>query len=131
MKSHKLTLYYDQDCSLCRRFSLLIDRWDKGNDIRKLPLCTLDASSSLCATRAKEAIGTLDKRGRVRYGFHSLWAIFSALPRGRWLLPFLFLLRISGIGGGLYLLVARNRERLGWPREVSQRQTERHKRNQA
>ena len=127
MKRRRLTLYYDQDCKMCRQFSLLIDRWDEGNNIRKLPLCALNASSGLCATRARETIGTLDKRGRVRYGFHSLWAIFSALPKGRWLLPFLFLLKVSGMGKVLYFLVARNRKRLGWARGVGSGQMKRHK----
>lgn len=106
----KITLYYDNFCPNCKRFSKLIKKIDWFDRIIIRELRNPEHISQILGIDldlAEKEIASYD--GNWAYGFESLLKIFRKLPLLWGFLPFLYLFHYFGMGNYLYRKIANNR----------------------
>lgn len=106
----KITLYYDNFCPNCKRFSKLIKKIDWFNKIIIRELRNpehISQISGIDLDLAHKEIASYD--GNWTYGFKSLLKIFRKLPILWGLLPLLYIFNALGIGDYFYRKIAQNR----------------------
>lgn len=107
----KLTIFYDDWCPNCTKFVGIIQQldWLKLIEVKKLRN-KLDTNSydSLNLVLAKQQMASLTNKWN--YGYVSLYQIFIRIPLFGILIPFFFMLRITGLGQYLYIQLAVNRQ---------------------
>lgn len=106
-----MKIYYDNYCPNCTRFIQWVKRLDW---LHLITICQLRSASHM-----EEAIGIDQELAKKQmasfykkwyYGFNTLFQIFYRLPLFWGLLPFFFVMKITGIGQFFYMKLAIHRK---------------------
>jgi len=107
----KMTIFYDNYCQNCTKFSKLVQKldWIKLIEIKQLrnelDTNSFDEIDLQLAKLQMASFGT-----RWHYGFDSLFFIFIRLPLLWIFIPFLYILKISNLGQLIYIELALKRK---------------------
>jgi predicted DCC family thiol-disulfide oxidoreductase YuxK len=107
----KLTLFYDNWCPKCTRFSQIIKQLDWLELLEIEPLrndLTMSNYKDIDLALAKQQMASYTNKWH--YGYVSLYLIFIRLPIFWIIIPLLFILKISGLGQYLYVQLALKRK---------------------
>jgi predicted DCC family thiol-disulfide oxidoreductase YuxK len=107
----QLTIFYDNFCPNCSRFSKLVKKldWIKLIKIKQLRN-ELDVNSiyGIDLELAKKQMASYNKEWH--YGYNSLFYIFARLPLFWILMPFFYILKITTLGQLIYIELALKRK---------------------
>lgn len=109
MKS--ISIFYDNFCPMCTKFSKFVQQWDWLGKIQILQLRNpqhTEKYTGIDHPLAEKQMASYN--GSWAYGFDTLFRIFMRLPLFWFAIPTLWLLKISGIGQFLYLQLAQRRK---------------------
>lgn len=107
----KIIIFYDNWCPNCTRFSNLIKKLDWLNLLTVKELRNeihLADHKGIDITLAKQQMASFINKWN--YGFKTIYLMIIRIPVFFPLIPFLFLLNISGCGQFLYMHLAVNRK---------------------
>lgn len=99
-----LTIYYDNYCANCTRFAGLIQKlnWFHSIKIKQLRNPNhINEATGIDLHLAEQQIASYDTKWN--YGFSTIFKIILNLPLFWILIPFFWILQISGLGQYLYL----------------------------
>jgi predicted DCC family thiol-disulfide oxidoreductase YuxK len=107
----KLTIFYDNYCPNCTKFSKLVQQldWLRLIEIKQLrnELHT-NSFSELNLELAKQQMASFGTKWH--YGYNSLYFTFARLPLLWLLIPFLYILKLTRLGQLLYKELALKRK---------------------
>lgn len=107
----KIIIFYDNWCPNCTRFSYFIKKLDWLNIITIKELrneIDIEAHKGIDIDLAKKQMASFTNEWN--YAFKTIYLILIRIPVFFPLIPFLFLLNISGFGQYLYMQLAVNRK---------------------
>lgn len=111
----RLTLFYDDDCPLCRRFKAAIEAWDRDDLIECVDVAeagTQHRFRHLDPNVARQQLTVCDRLGNFYYGVESLRRLTQLLPGIRRLTWAYRLPGVTPVIGKLYRTVHRRRKKL-------------------
>jgi predicted DCC family thiol-disulfide oxidoreductase YuxK len=106
-----MTIFYDNWCPKCSKFSSFIQKldWLKLIQIKQLRNeLHIDSYPTINLEMARRQMASFDIKWN--YGYTTLYLIFIRLPVFWIIIPLLFILKISGLGQFLYMQLALKRE---------------------
>lgn len=103
----KIIIFFDNYCKMCKRTASLIKKLDWLNLIHTHPLRDFLAQKNTLGIDENLALQQIPSYNHQwQYGYATLFEIMKRLPLFWIFLPFLWILKISGIGQFLYLKLA-------------------------
>ena len=115
-KNHAATLFYDGDCSLCKKVISVIKKVDAKKNIRMINLWQIKEHSEfsdLDALSLSRELHLLTKEGKIYTGFFAFRWISKMLPVFSIFYLLSFFPGASFLGQKVYKLVSDNRHILG------------------
>lgn len=106
-----MTIYYDNHCPNCTRFSKIVRKldWFKLITIKQLRNTKhIQYAQGIDIALAEQQMASFHHKWR--YGYTTLFNIFLRLPLFWIFIPILYLLEITKIGQYLYIKIAVNRK---------------------
>lgn len=108
----KITIFYDNHCPNCTRFSLWVRRFDTCRRITIRPLRNPEHTRLFPDIDMEKGLQQMPAfvSGVWVYGYDTLYLIFKKLPVFWIVLPVFWLLKITGLGRLLYQQLAVRRK---------------------
>lgn len=108
----RLTIFYDNWCPKCIKFTTLIKRLDFFNNIsiKELRNMNIEKYSNINLQKAESHMASINPKGEVFYGYDTILKISSILPLLWLFLPLFCLFKLTGLGTIIYREIAINRK---------------------